>query len=291
MILTCPECATSYFVDEARIPAEGRKVRCSTCGHRWVAGPEGQVIEPIAEFPDVAPEPPEPPAEPAYDAEPDVVAVEPAPFVAPITPRAPTRRGRGEGRSSNALMWAGAAGLVAALMAGLVVFREQVVRAWPASGEGYAALGLELAGGGLLLEGVKAQPAFLAGRPVLSVTGAIRNPRDTVLDTPPVRVTLFDKSGKAVAAKIARPADAAIPAKGRRHFNITLIDPPASARDLEVRFEAKGSAATAAAHAEPRPAPAAPNGQDTVHSSPSRPPAAPAPHGAAPPSPAAAEHG
>ena len=291
MILTCPECATSYFVDEARIPASGRKVRCSTCGHRWVTGPDGQVIEP--EPPEATPEPEPPPLE-SYDIESDVVTVEPepAPLVAPITPRAAgPRKGRGEGRASSALMWAGAAGLVAALIAGLVVFREQVVRALPSSSAAYAALGLELAGGGLVLEGVKAQPAFLAGRPVLSVTGAIRNPRDEALDAPPVRVTLFDKSGKAVSAKIARPADAAIPAKARRHFNITLLDPPASARDLEVRFEGKGQGKGATAQAEPRPAAAgAAHGQNVP---PASAPAEAAPHGegAAPPSPAAAEHG
>ena len=61
MILTCPECATSYFVDDARIPAEGRRVRCSSCGHRWTAGPDG----PIPDVPEieVATPPPEPEAD------------------------------------------------------------------------------------------------------------------------------------------------------------------------------------------------------------------------------------
>ena len=37
MILTCPECATSYFVDDSKIPAEGRAVKCAACGARWTA--------------------------------------------------------------------------------------------------------------------------------------------------------------------------------------------------------------------------------------------------------------
>src|SRR5687768_3856153 len=37
MILTCPECATSYFVDDGKIGAEGRSVRCAGCGNRWTA--------------------------------------------------------------------------------------------------------------------------------------------------------------------------------------------------------------------------------------------------------------
>ena len=34
MILTCPDCATSYFVDDSKIPADGRLVKCASCGAR-----------------------------------------------------------------------------------------------------------------------------------------------------------------------------------------------------------------------------------------------------------------
>src|ERR1700761_5037346 len=40
MILTCPECATGYFVEDEQVPATGRAVRCASCGHRWTALPE-----------------------------------------------------------------------------------------------------------------------------------------------------------------------------------------------------------------------------------------------------------
>jgi len=288
MILTCPECATSYFVDESRIPAEGRKVRCSTCGHRWVTGPDGQAI--ATEGPEAEFEPQEESIA-AEEAEPDIAAVEPepAPIIAPLGGSlADSRRGRSEERQRSPLVWAGVAAVVAALIAGVVVFREQIVRAWPGAAPVYAGLGLELAGGGLVLErDVKAQPAFLAGRPALSVSGAIYNPRSVPVDSPPLRVTLFDGSGEPVAAKIARPADASIPAKARRHYAITLVDPPASAQDLEVRFEGRehGERATSPVSARP----AAPAAQEA----PAEPtPATPAPSSHQPLSPAAtAEHG
>jgi predicted Zn finger-like uncharacterized protein len=60
MILTCPDCATSYFVDDDRVPPQGRLVKCSSCGNRWRAKPEG------------APEPE--PGSPSLRPTPDVVA-------------------------------------------------------------------------------------------------------------------------------------------------------------------------------------------------------------------------
>lgn len=41
--LTCPECGAEYRVDAGAIPAGGREVECSSCGHGWhqpgAAGP------------------------------------------------------------------------------------------------------------------------------------------------------------------------------------------------------------------------------------------------------------
>jgi predicted Zn finger-like uncharacterized protein len=40
MQIECPSCGTRYRVDASRLKPEGTRVRCSTCGHRFLAFPE-----------------------------------------------------------------------------------------------------------------------------------------------------------------------------------------------------------------------------------------------------------
>jgi predicted Zn finger-like uncharacterized protein len=232
MILTCPECATSYFVDDARIAAAGRTVKCSNCGARWTALPEG------AEDP--APPPPKsaPPPPPAPVAAPLDEVVFEAPEPAPVIPRKTVSlRDAGEGRG-KALIWAGAAVAVAALIAGAVIFRAQVVRLLPASQAAYAGLGLPVSA--LAIEKVHAEAGFQGGHPALSVTGQLHNQRDDAATAPALRISLLDRLGKPVAVKVARPIDAAVPGGAVRYFAISIVDPPAGAHDLQVGFEPSG---------------------------------------------------
>ena len=43
MILECPNCGTQFNVPDGAIPPEGRKVKCASCAHKWVAKPESAV--------------------------------------------------------------------------------------------------------------------------------------------------------------------------------------------------------------------------------------------------------
>jgi predicted Zn finger-like uncharacterized protein len=255
MILTCPECATSYFVDDSRIPAAGRTVKCSNCGARWTALPEGAEEKPA---PPPRPAPATPP--PASVAEVDDLVVEGPPVaVTPVIARRTAPRREGVGK---ALVWAGSAVVAAALIASAILFRAQVVELFPASQAAYAGLGMPVSS--LVIEKVQAEPAFQGGRPVLAVSGQIRNLRDAAAMAPALKVSLLDRFGKAVTTKIARPIEAAVPGRAVRHFAISIVDPPANIRDLEVTFDgaaarslaAKGVVAPPAALAAGGPQPA-----------------------------------
>jgi predicted Zn finger-like uncharacterized protein len=253
MILTCPECATSYFVDDSKIPPEGRSVRCVSCGARWTAHlePELELVnDPEEGALAREPEPDEPAEAPISE-----LAGEELPKV--FRAKADTDR-KVRQAAAVGVAWAAAVAVVAVLVALAIVFRADVVRSWPRSAAAYAAVGLPVNSLGLVLENVKAEPALKSGHAALSISGRIRNVEDRVLTAPPLRINLLNKAGKPVVTQIARATDPRIPPGQTRHFAIDILDPPTSAHDLEVSFIAEKpgdkpahAAAKAPAHHEP----------------------------------------
>jgi predicted Zn finger-like uncharacterized protein len=236
MILTCPECATSYFVDDSKVPA-GRQVKCSNCGARWVAKTDGAEAA-AAPKPDAVAKPAPAPAPPKSFAIDDLVVEGPEPAAPAADKSAKPAKPTPAKREANAkvVIWAGSAAVIVVLVAGALIFRDRVVRAWPASGKAYTSVGVPVNTLGLVIEAVRADPAFQGGRPVLSVTGQIRNIRDAAATSPELKVSLLDKGGKSLTTKFARPIDPNVPPHAVRHFAIAVVDPPAGMRDLEVTF-------------------------------------------------------
>ena len=256
MILTCPECATSYFVDETKISADGRLVKCAACGARWTAYREAEEAiepEPIEAEPEPEIEAVEP-AEPAEAAEPEDL---PKVFRAKQAEERKVREA-----ATTGVVWAGMAGVLALMIAIAAVFRIEVVSLWPKTAQAYAWAGLPVNSLGLVIEGVRVEPSLQEWHAALSVSGMIRNVKEQAITAPPLRVSLINKAGKRVTTKIAQPADAVVPPGETRHFALAILDPPTSANELEVAFapEAarKGLIIPKAARAQaPAPAPAA----------------------------------
>lgn len=238
-------------------------VKCTSCGARWRGyldrdGPE-------AETPDddllVEAREDTPPSDLEFAA-------------APVSPS----RKSGNKKSSRGAMIA--AGVVAALVvvAGTaVLLRAQIAGMVPGAAPIFAAIGLPVNTLGLGIEGVVAKETFVAGRPVLAVTGAIRSTADEPAMAPPIRISLLDKSGKALTTLVAEPLNAKVPPGAKRYFAVNLPDPPAGAHELEIAFDLgagrsapKGEThsapvehAPAAAPAEAQPLPA--GSPDALH--------------------------
>ncbi|WP_374345707.1 DUF3426 domain-containing protein [Phenylobacterium sp.] len=240
MILTCPECATSYFVDDSKIPAEGRKVKCASCSHRWFVDPVDVLTRGLgdeAKDEDDGPYLQEREPQPELDAE-QIAEVKDLPgeeLPKVFRAKAADERKLREA-AANGIVWAGMTAALAILIALAVVFRVDVVRVFPHAAGAYAGVGLPVNSLGLVIEGVKAEPALQDGHAALSISGMIRNIEDREIEAPPLRISLINKSGRRITTKIAQPADARVPPGETRHFAMTILDPPTVASELEVAF-------------------------------------------------------
>jgi predicted Zn finger-like uncharacterized protein len=246
MILTCPECATGYFVDDAQIKSSGRAVRCASCGARWTARP---------------PAPPEPNGaadEMLSNRSSDAPADSAQPITGDDLPKAFRDRAEEGRRMRKAAIagasWMGALVLLAILVGALALFRTDVVRVWPPTASLYAAVGLPVNALGLTIEQVRAEPSLQDGHAALAVSGFIRNVAGRSVVAPPLRISLMNAQGKRVAGQIAVLANARVPPGETRRFITAILDPPFSAQTLQVEF------ATGAGGRPGAPAVAAPAG-------------------------------
>lgn len=223
MILTCPACATRYFVDDGKIGAAGRAVKCASCGHRWRVEAEAAELEL-----DAAPAAPKAEALPVSE-----LPGEALPKV--FRARADSERRMKEAAVAG-VVWAAMAVFLGLLIGAAVIFRVDMVRLWPRTAGAYAAIGLPVNAVGVAIENIAADSILQDGRAVLRVTGTLRNIQDQPITPPPVQVSLIDAQGKPVAARSAPPGRTPLAPGATRPFSIAILDPPSSGKDLEVAF-------------------------------------------------------
>ena len=221
MILTCPECASRYFVDDDRIGPDGRTVRCAGCGNKWTAKAE-EPLDLIAAEP-----------KPAVDEIPEVRTPEPLPKV--FRERAETKKQVREAAAAG-VVWAGLAGAFVVMVGAAVLMRQDVANLWPRTAGAYAMAGLPVNLVGLTIENQHAQPQLQDGHAALVITGALRNIRDRPVIAPPLKISLLNPAGRPVAVKIADPDGARIPPGEARRFVVNVLDPPVSATDVDIAF-------------------------------------------------------
>lgn len=254
MILTCPDCATRYVVDDWRIGPQGRAVRCAACGARWTAMPDAPL-----ELTDAPAEPPET-LDPPFMPEPEAEAqdVEARPLAADELPRAFRERAQTEKKvrqaAATGAIWAGMIAVLVLLLGTAVMMRQDVARLWPRTAGAYAMVGLPVNLVGLTIESQKARPALKDGHAAVVVSGALRNVLGRPVAAPPLRISLLNAQGKAVLVRIADPGGTRIPPGEVRRFSVDVLDPPVSATDVEIGFVMGGPRPKGALPAAPPPA-------------------------------------
>jgi predicted Zn finger-like uncharacterized protein len=238
MILTCPECASRYFVDDDGIGEGGRTVRCSSCNARWTAYREtpAPAASPPSPEPVAAEESAFPGSFPGAFTESTTAPI----FASEALPKAFRERAATQKKVREAAtvgaVWAGLLAGFALLIGVTIVLRQDIARIWPRTAGAYAMAGLPVNLVGLTIENQHAQPQLQDGHAALVISGSLRNIRDRPVASPPLRISLLNAAGRPLSVKIADPDGARIPPGEARRFVINMLDPPVSATDVDIAF-------------------------------------------------------
>ena len=240
MIVTCPSCEAKYRVNADALAARGNKVKCAACAHSWVVEDEGLTLsEPVESAFEAAPAAsaaaPEPEGEPAPS-----IREKPA---AAVRARAEQQRLK-QRKAVEGAGWAGVAACVAVALVGAVIFRVNIVQAWPRTAGAYAAVGMDINPYGLEVGMLTA--SFEEGG--LFVEGVLENITRGERPTVPLSARVLDSHGVVLSSWPVALEAAALPGGGAERFYTTLEHVPEGAVRVEVIIAEAGAETAEPAH-------------------------------------------
>lgn len=297
VVITCPNCGTRYQVTPDTLGAAGRKVSCAECGKAWLA----TAAPPAPPPPPLAPED-EDQLDAAFAAEQsallesaadqemeteaaadELAEVSSRPMVSPAVRAQKKAQGRflrrqrkvesglPVARLRSYVRFGAVAALVGAV-AGLGLFRVEVVRVVPDLAGLYAAVGLRVNTVGLEFADVSTQLGRRDGVDVLGVSGTIYPVAQRSVPVPPVVVEIRDASQHVLYQWSVTPELRTLAPGEIVAFSTELASPPTGAQSVHLSF-ATGNGGTASASPE--------TGADAGHA-PASANAVPSGHGDAP---------
>lgn len=223
MILTCEECKTRYLVPGHAVGPEGRRVRCTNCGHEWFQEPEDDAP------PEMEPE----------DLEPIPEAVRPMPEGSEVPVIAAEPMEERTFDKARLFGYAAAAALLLVVLGGFFLARDQIAKAWPASLILYDLAGIEtgIDGENLIFDQLKAfAEVNEEGIQILTVEANILNLSREESTVPYIQVTILDEAGAPVDSWLVEPEADVLEKQGELPFKTTYPEVSSDVKEVNVRF-------------------------------------------------------
>lgn len=242
MILSCPNCATQYKVNEAVIGNRGRTVRCTSCKTTWFAETpvdlrysEGRRkeldLEPEDEVANQASKSPKGKDE-LYQVKAKKL---PGKYRAMLADKK-----RLQALAVEGMVWGGLAAIAIATLTLAYFLRIDIVKAFPRTAGAYAMAGLKVNATHLQFESHALEVNFKGGRFVVTVKAQIKNLSGKTVPVPPVRVKLLDSTKQQFESVLMPSGGLEIEPHATRTLTFDVPDPEnmVSAVDLIFDLEA-----------------------------------------------------
>lgn len=240
MILTCPECATRYSANADAIGPNGRTVRCANCAATWFVSSDPDILS-------LTEQREQPALSPASiagasagltsaapkDSGPSV----PAGAASAAAIRDNTDRSRARRRLFGvSMIWIVTLAILAGFAAAAYIFRQPLIERYPALSTFYKSVGVNVAKGGLTVQGVEPRGVILEGVPTLIVEGTIVNLTGQSLAPRPVMLSLHNSGGDELARWVVELSPAEIAGGSRKIFSTQYPNPPIDSSVLQWSF-------------------------------------------------------
>jgi predicted Zn finger-like uncharacterized protein len=253
MQIVCPNCQTSYGVTPKALGPDGRNVRCAKCKQVWHARPEEALHHAEAAGATAAPDEAAGSAENWSESEsPHVESPSLAPggseaagwsaeagrseLTADDVPRARRWRPTPISLSRPHLGLSTGVAAMAALIAGLILWRTEVVRVLPQTAGFFKLAGINVNLRNLTIEDVRVSTETVNGAPVTVIEGSVAATGFKPAEIPRLRFVVRDASGTPVYAWNTVLDQAVVDPGEKVAFKSRLASPPPNGYDLVVRF-------------------------------------------------------
>jgi predicted Zn finger-like uncharacterized protein len=276
MNIVCPHCTTFFAIDPAKLGPAGRMVRCARCKEMWLARPEQSAVTdpPVSalasagaahdpddretvEWDEPAASETQPPIETPIIDSPSIAADLPnahrddlsddvtppgSRFAAGPPPRKPwfkfwRRGGDRSGRPRRPVLSLPIACVaMAALAAGLLMWRAEIVRLLPQTALFYQLIGLDVNLRGLAIKDVKVSTETVDNKPVLVIEGNVIDVARKTVEVPRLRFAVRNAKGTEIYAWNAVLEQTSLKPGEKVAFRSRLAAPPPDGRHIDVRF-------------------------------------------------------